>query len=87
MITVLPMNDADFKALLYSQHLLPGDMKNQLESKSTTKDKAGQFLDNVITPAMVCNDITIFQGLLAVMEKYGGTVANLAKQIKSNFNS
>ena len=87
MITVLPMNDADFKAHLYSQHLLPGDMKNQLESKSTKEDKAAHFLDNVITPAMGCNDITIFQGLLAVMENYGGAVTNLAKQIKSKFCS
>ena len=85
MVMVLPMNDADFIAHLYSQQLLPGDIKGQLESKSTKKDKAEHFLDNVITPAVYCNDITIFQGLLAVMENYGGTVANLAKQIKSKF--
>ena len=83
MVMVLPMNDADFVARLYSRHLLPGDMKDQLESKSTKKDKAAHFLDNVILPAVDCNDVTVFQDLLAVMVNHGGTVSNLAKQVKS----
>lgn len=78
MIAVLPMYDADFKAHLYSQRLLPGDIKNQIESKSTMKDKAMHFLDNVITSAVDCNDIKAFQSLLAVMENHSGVVTNLA---------
>ena len=85
LVMVLPMDDVTFTASLYSLHLLPGDMKDQLKLMSTSKEKATHFLDNVIAPAVAVDNTKVFQSLLAAMEDYGSTVAKLAKDIKSNF--
>ena len=84
MVHVLPMSDVTFTAQLYSLDLLPGDTKDQLDSKHTRAEKAVHFLDNVIKPALAVNDITPFQDLLTAMEKYDGylVVVNLGSKIK-----
>ena len=78
------MNDVTFRAQLYSLNLLPGDTKDQLDSKHTRAEKAVHFLDNVIKPGLAVSDITPFQDLLTAMEKYDGylVVVNLGSKIK-----
>ena len=88
MVNGLPMSDVTFTAQLYSLNLLPGDTKDQLESKHTKAEKAAHFLDNVIKPALAVNDITPFQALLTAMEKYDGyLVINLGSKIKGKLRT
>ena len=83
MVNVLPMSDVTFMAQLYSLNLLPGDAKDQIESKHTKAEKAAHFLDNVIKPALAVSDVTPFQALLTAMENYDGyLVINLGSKIK-----
>ena len=79
------MNDATFTAALVPYDLLPGDLKDQLEARNTSKDKATHFLDNAIKPSIIIGDDNSFTNLLSVMA--GGDfpgVRNLAKQIKDS---
>ena len=47
------MDDAVFVAKLFSNDLLPGDLKNQLKLvHRTSADKAVLFLDSVIEPSV-----------------------------------
>ena len=62
------MNDTLFIASLYSNNLLPGDMKDVIESISTKAQKATKFLDSIIKPTIESNDGTRFGVLLEVMK-------------------
>ena len=80
------MNDAVFTAELFSNDLLPGDLKSQLEFvHRTSADKAVLFLDSVIEPSVTSDGGSSFDKLLHVMEdsEYQH-VKELAKQIKIN---
>ena len=85
LVKILPMNDAIFVADLYSNHLLPGDLKDQLNSKVTSADKATHLLDSVIKPSVTSSAGSSFDELLNVMEdsEYPG-VKDLAKLIRTN---
>ena len=49
LVETLPMDDAMFVAKLFSNDLLPGDLKNQLKLvHRTSADEAVLFLDSVI---------------------------------------
>ena len=79
------MDDAVFIAKLFSNDLLPGDLKNQLKlPHRTSADKAVLFLDSVIEPSVTSDGGSSFDKLLNVMEdseyQY---VKELAKQIKT----
>ena len=78
LVDVLPMNDAGFRAKLFSAGLLSGNLKSQIKSLPTSADKAECFLDDGIN-----NDSTSFQKLVAVMERYSiENVKKLANHIK-----
>ena len=80
------MDDAVFKAKLFTNDLLPGDLKNQLKLLyRTSADKAVLFLDSVIEPSVTSDGGSSFDKLLNVMEdsEYQH-VKNLAKQIRTN---
>ena len=62
------MNDTVFIASLYSNDLLPGDMKDVIESIDTKAQKATKFLDSIIKPTIESNDGTRFGVLLEVMK-------------------
>jgi len=62
------MNDAVFIANLFSNDLLPGDMKNVIELPSTKAQKATKFLDSVIRPTIDSDDGTRFGILLEIMK-------------------
>ena len=86
LVKTLPMDDAVFIAELFSNDLLPGDLKNQLKLlHRTSADKAVLFLDSVIEPSMTSDGGSSFDKLLNVMEdsEYQH-VKELAKQIRMN---
>ena len=69
LVETLPMDDAVFVAKLFSNDLLPGDLKNQLKLvHRTSADKAGLFLDSVIEPSVTSDGGSSFDKLLHVME-------------------
>ena len=78
-----------FTAELFSNDLLPGDLKNQLKLlHRTSADKAGHFLDSVIEPSVTSDGGSSFDKLLNVMEdsEYQH-VKELAKQIRTSLRN
>ena len=85
LVKTLPMDDALFTAELFSNDLLPGNVKSQLKSEKTSADKAVLFLDSVIEPSVTSDGGSSFDKLLHVMEDIEYQhVKELAKQIKRN---
>ena len=75
------MKDAIFVSHLVQ--LLPGDLKEKVESKTTRAEAASYFLDNAIKPAVECGDIESFNILLSVIESFGSIpLRELAQKIK-----
>ena len=69
LVETLPMDDAVFVAKLFSNDLLPGDLKNQLKLvHRTSADKAVLFLDSVIEPSVTSDGGSSFDKLLHIME-------------------
>ena len=68
LVRILPMNDAIFRADLYSHSLLPGDLKEHIESLVTSATKASHFLDHVIKPSIMNGDGRMFDELLSIMK-------------------
>ena len=69
LVGKLPMDDAVFVTNLYSNDLLPGNLRNQLNLQNRTSvDKATLFLDSVIEPSVTSDDGKSFNKLLNVME-------------------
>ena len=68
LVKTLPMDDAVFTAELFSNNLLPGNLKSQMKSEKTSADKAVLFLDSVIEPSVTSDGGSSFDKLLHVME-------------------
>jgi len=83
LVKTLPMDDTLFIADLFSEGLLPGNLKDQIQKKSTSADKAMHFLDNGIKPGLT-SDVGSFNKLLNVMKgsEYG-EVKELAQKISA----
>ena len=64
LIKALPMNDVIFIAELYSAGLLPGNLKEEVQSQLMTAGKADHFLQYGIK-----NNSESFSKLLAVMKR------------------
>ena len=79
------MDDAIFRAKLFSNDLLPGDLRNQLNLWTKSVDKASHFLDSAIKPSVTIDGGSSFLKLLIVMEdsKYEN-VRKLAASIRTN---
>ena len=86
LVETLPMDDAVFTAELFSNDLLPGDLKNQLKLlHRTSADKAVLFLDSVIEPSVTSDGGSSFNKLLNVMEDSEYLhVKELAKLIRTS---
>ena len=85
LVKKLPMDDAMFIADLFSNGLLPGDLKNEMNLPNrTSAKKAVLFLDSVIEPSVTSDGGSSFDKLLNVMEdsEYPAHVKELAKQIR-----
>ena len=74
------MDDACFRSMLYSVDLLPGNLKEQVQSKPTRADKAEYFLDQNIK-----NNEANFIKLLEVLEQISdnNSIIELARQIRN----
>ena len=82
LVRALPMNDACFRSLLYRADLLPGNLKDEVQSKPTRADKAEHFLDQRIN-----NNVANFTKLLAVLEESkDDNMIKLAKQIRTKID-
>ena len=68
LVKTLPMYDVEFTAELFSNDLLPGNLKSRLKSEKTSADKAALFLDSVIEPSVTSDGGSSFDKLLHVME-------------------
>ena len=67
LLETLPMHDVVFLELLKHQNLFPGDLKQQVQSRTTTKEKVAWFLDNAIENPLNIDDFEPFCKLLTVM--------------------
>jgi len=84
LVVALPMDDVTFTARLFSNGLLPGNLKHQIHAQATSKEKATYFLDHKINPDVTIGDFTSFDTLLQVMENWGShSLKELAKEIKT----
>ena len=78
------MNDDLFIAELYTNGLLPDDLKSEINTLPTSAKRAIKFLDQVIKPAIDNNGSRIFYTLLTVMEHSDNhVVIKLAEHILS----
>ena len=85
LVDTLPMDDVRFIAQLYSERLLPGNLKSLVKAQKTSADKAALFLDSVIEPSVTSDGGNSFDKLLDVMtDSEYQHVKELAKQIRSN---
>ena len=86
LVDTLPMDDVRFIAKLYSEGLLPGNLKSQVNlAQKTSADKAALFLDSVIEPSVTIDGGSSFDKLLNVMrDSEYQHVKELSKQIRSN---
>ena len=78
------MKDAIFVSHLVQ--LLPGDLKEKVQSKPTQAEAATYFLDNMIKPAIDCGDNKSLDILLSAMQSFGSNpLRELAQKIKEEF--
>jgi len=83
LVQSLPMDDVNFTATLYSNQLLPGNLKAKLQLPVlTSAEKATMFLDQMIEPSLNCGNITPFKKLLIAMDYCD--LKKLAKTITSH---
>ena len=88
LVDTLPMGDVRLIAELYSNGLLPGNLKSQVNAQKTSADKAALFLDSVIEPSVTSDGGSSFDKLLRVMmDSEYQHVKELAKQIRSNLSN
>ena len=76
LVELLPMNDAKFRARLYSAGLFHGNLWDEVQSKPTAADKAEHFLHYGIK-----NDTDSFSKLLTIMGGYSDHLKKLAEMI------
>ena len=67
LLESLPMGDVLFLELLKHQNLLPGDLKQQVQTKATRMEKAVWFLDNAIEHSLNIDNFEPLCKLLTVM--------------------
>ena len=63
------MNDVMFMAQLTFHNLLPGDVKEKVQAKETTVEKAAFFLDRIIAPAIAIEKYSQFEELIDLIKK------------------
>ena len=85
LVEILPMSNATFIAILYSNDLISRELKNQLNlPHRTSAEKATLFLDSVIEPSVTVSG-NCFDELLNVMEDNDHQgMKELARQIRTS---
>ena len=61
------MNNIIFLELLKGQNLLPGDLQEQIQSKTTKAERTAWFLDHAIEPSLNIDKVEPLCKLLSVM--------------------
>ena len=94
LVNILPMQSVSFQAELFTNGLMSVDLKNQVNSKPLSTERAALFLDKAIMPSIVISDSENFKILLKVMEnsddeatvrKVGITISSmLRKELSDN---
>ena len=87
LVASLPMKDSMFMSKLEQQHLLPGDLVDELNAKQTPQDAAEHFMITVIEPCLSSNDVKPLQKVLLVMEQFNESLKILASEIKQKLSS
>ena len=85
LVRKLPMDDAYFLANLTSERLFCGNLRQEVNAKSTSGDKASHFLDKAIRPSLDDpddTDLNPFFKLLRVMERHDNNLKRLATNIR-----
>ena len=81
------MNDDVFLGKLYTNDLLPLNLKAVIKALPTPVEKVSKFLDDVIKPSVENNIITRFNLLLTVMmDSNDGAIKELAERISFMLN-
>ena len=87
LINLLPMNDDVFLGKLYTNNLLPLNLKAVIKALPTPVEKVSKFLDDVIKPSVENNIITRFNLLLTVMmDSNDDAIKELAQRISFMLN-
>ena len=82
LVKILPFKDAVFRAQLKTAGLFPGDLKEMIESQSTSASMTSCFLDHGIN-----NDENSFLKLVNVMEKFESNPVNdLANKMRKELD-
>ena len=68
LTTVVPMIINDLVTKLYSDKLLSGNQKSNIDSLATGKEKTVYFLDEVIKPSLEIDCTKLFDEILKIME-------------------
>ena len=85
---ILPMKDAVFLASLTSVGLFgKGNLKSEVKAKATASEAAQHFLDEAISKNITITkvDLNPLYKLLNAMEKFGGVIGSLAKEMKKPY--
>ena len=83
LVFLLPIKDIDFIDELVKHDLLPGELKIKLEQLTSHDERSSYFLDNVIKPGLVVDNIRCFVSLLTVMKcNKQDNVKELAKKLE-----
>ena len=85
LVSSLPMNDAVFLSRLVK--LLPGDLKEKVNSKTTNADGAMCFLDNGVKPAVESGDEGPLTILLTAMQNHGDHLRRIADKIQETIRN
>ena len=84
LLSALPMDDVMFTGELFSHDLLPGNLKQKVQSKNTSAEKATYFLDNKIYPDITIGVFTSFDTLVRIIENWeDDSLKELAKEIRT----
>ena len=87
LVNTLPMNDQIFMEELFTNGLLPGNLRNEIQSLDTSAQKVTKFLEDVIKPAVTNNGDNMLNTLLTVMRNSDkDNVIQLAEHIHSMIN-
>ena len=82
------MDDAIFTSWLFTNNVLPGDLKGKMAAPSgSSAEKAATFLDHVIKPSVAIQCVEEFNSLLKAMKNYNNpTLKKLAEAIDLELN-
>ena len=83
----MPMKDTTFIAKMYSKYLFPGNLKAQVQTKSSSQEAAAYYLDNYIQKDLKNGRNNSFLKLLSTLEEWGDTCKDISLEIMQKLRS